>query len=336
MRGLTPGYLIRRLGMFVLTVWLGATLIFIIPRLAPSDPVAAMVSRLLAQSGSVEGSAEMIEAWRARFGLDAPPIIQYLRYMRNMLTFNLGYSLTSFPSEVEDMVMRALPWTLGVLSIATVVSFVLGNTVGALLAWRRTPGLVRTLLPLSFTFTAIPFFMLGILLIYIFAFGLDWFPVSGAYGRALTHNWNWEFVKSVIHHGTLPALSIVVTSMGFWGLGMRGMMITTDGEDYMILAQAKGLHPRRIFWRYGIRNALLPQFTALALNLGLIAGGSVLVEYIFAYPGMGYLLYQGIVNTDYTLIQGIVFIMIMGTALGVLMIDLLYPIIDPRITYETR
>lgn len=336
MRGLTPEYLIRRFGMFVLTVWLGATLIFIIPRLAPGDPVAAMVSRMSAQSGQVANSAEIIEAWRARFGLDAPFYIQYLRYMRNALTFDLGYSLASFPSQVEDLVVNALPWTLGVLSIATLLSFIIGNTVGALLAWRRTPGLVRTLLPLSFTFTAIPFFMLGILLIYLFAFGLDWFPVSGAYGRGLTHGWNWEFIRSVIHHGTLPALSIVITSMGFWGLGMRGMMITTDGEDYMILAQAKGLRPQRIFWLYGVRNALLPQFTALALNLGLIAGGSVLVEYIFAYPGMGYLLYQGIVNTDYTLIQGIVFIMIVGTALGVLMIDLLYPIIDPRITYETR
>jgi len=122
--------------------------------------------------------------------------------------------------------------------------------------------------------------------------------------------------------------------MGFWGLGMRGMMITNEGEDYMILAQAKGLHPSRIFWLYGIRNSVLPQVTALALGLGGIAGGSVLVEYIFAYPGMGYLLYQGIVNNDFTLIQGIVFMMIMGTALAVLLIDLLYPFIDPRIRYE--
>lgn len=336
MRGLTVGYLIRRLGMFVLTVWLGATLIFIIPRLAPGDPVSAMISRLSAQAGYVENSAEIIEAWRARFGLDAPLPVQYLRYLRNVLTFDLGYSLASFPSQVQDMVAQALPWTIGLLTIATIISFIVGNTIGALLAWRRTPGLVRTLLPLSFTFTSIPFFMLGILLIYVFGFWLRWFPVSGAYGRELTHGWNWEFIKSVIHHGMLPAFSIVITSMGFWGLGMRGMMITNEGEDYMILAEAKGLSANRIFWRYGVRNSVLPQVTALALNLGGIAGGSVLVEYIFAYPGMGYLLYQGIVNADYTLIQGIVFMLILGTALAVFLIDLLYPIIDPRIRYEKR
>jgi peptide/nickel transport system permease protein len=214
------------------------------------------------------------------------------------------------------------------------MSFIVGNLIGALLAWRRTPGLVKTLLPLSFTFTSIPFFMLGILLIYIFGFGMKWFPISGAYGRGLIQGWNWDFIKSVIHHGTLPALAIVIASMGFWGMGMRGMMITTDGEDYMILAQAKGLKPFRIFWRYGIRNSVLPQVTALALSLGGIAGGAVLVEYIFSYPGMGYLLYQGIVNNDFTLIQGIVFLLIVGTALAVFIIDLLYPIIDPRITYE--
>jgi peptide/nickel transport system permease protein len=334
MGGLTPKYLLRRLGMFVLTIWLGATIIFIVPRLAPGDPVAAMVSRLMNQSGYVENSAQIIEAWRVRFGLDGPIWVQYLSYLRSMATFNLGYSLASFPSQVDDLVANALPWTVGLLTIAVIISFILGNTIGALLAWRRTPGMVRALLPLSLTFTSIPAFMLGILIIYLFAFGLKWFPVSGAFGRGLTQGLNWEFIGSVIYHGTLPALSVVVTTMGFWALGMRGMMITNDGEDYMILAEAKGLRPSRVFWLYGVRNSILPQVTALALNLGLLAGGSVLVEYIFAYPGMGYLLYQGIVNTDYTLIQGIVFILILGTALAVLIIDLLYPLIDPRITYE--
>ena len=322
--------------MFFLTVWLGATMIFIIPRLAPGDPVAAMVTRLQAQAGYVEDSAAMIEAWRARFGLDGPMWVQYLNYLRSVLTFDLGFSLASFPSQVEGMIVQAIPWTVGLLTIATLISFVIGNTVGALLAWRRTPALLRAFLPLSFTFTSIPFFMAAILLIYLFAFGLRWFPASGAYGRGLEHTFNWPFIKSIIHHGTLPAFSIVITSMGFWGLGMRGMMITTDGEDYMILAQAKGLRPMRVFWRYGVRTAVLPQFTALALSLGGIVGGSTLVEYVFAYPGMGYLLYQGIVNTDYTLIQGIVFILIVTTALAVFIIDLLYPIIDPRITYQRR
>ncbi len=334
MRGLTLNYLIRRVAMFLITIWLGATLIFIIPRLAPGDPVAAMVSRLQAQAGYIENSAEMIAAWRQRFGLDGPLWVQYLKYMRSVFTLDLGYSLAYFPSRVEAMIMDALPWTVGLLTLATLMSFVLGNLIGALMAWRRTPALVRNLLPLTLTFTSIPFFMLGILLIYLFAFTLHWFPPSGAYARGVEVGWNWEFIKSVIHHGALPALSIVLTSMGFWALGMRGMMITNEGEDYMILAAAKGLNPVRVFWKYGIRTAILPQVTALALSLGSIAGGSTLVEYIFAYPGMGYLLYQGIVNTDYTLIQGIVFMLILGTATSVLILDLLLPLIDPRITYE--
>jgi peptide/nickel transport system permease protein len=334
MGGLTKEYILKRFGMFLLTVWLGTTLIFIIPRLAPGDPVAAMVSRMLNQAGRVEGAQEMIEAWRARFGLDAPPLIQYFRYLRNVVTFNLGFSLSSFPSQVEELIVRRLPWTFGLLTLATIFSFILGNAVGALLAWRRTPALFRALLPISLTFTSIPPFMLGILLLAVFAFGLDWLPFAGGYGRGVEPTFNLDFITSVITHGTLPALAIVVATMGFWALGMRGMMITTDGEDYMILAQAKGLRPWRVFWLYGVRNAVLPQVTALALSLGTIAGGSVIVEYIFTYPGMGYLLYQGIVNTDFTLIQGIVFFLITGVALTVFIIDLIYPLIDPRITYE--
>jgi peptide/nickel transport system permease protein len=336
MSGLTKEYLLKRMGMFLLTVWLGTTLIFIIPRLAPGDPIAAMVSRMSAQSGRVENSAEMIEAWRARFGLDAPMPVQYLRYIRNAFTFDLGYSLAYFPTQVRDMIQRSIPWTVGLLSLATIISFIIGNAIGALLAWRRTPGLAKALLPLSLTFTAIPPFMLGILLIYVFAFGLDWLPFAGAYELGTQPSLNAEFVLSVIKHGTLPALAIVVATMGFWALGMRGMMITTDGDDYMILAQAKGLRPSRIFWLYGVRNSVLPQVTALALSLGGIASGAVIVEYIFTYPGMGYLLYQGIVNTDYALIQGVVFMLIMGVALAVLILDLIYPLIDPRITYQKR
>jgi peptide/nickel transport system permease protein len=231
------------------------------------------------------------------------------------------------------MVANALPWTIGLLFIATIISFVLGNLIGALLAWPNTPGWLRSILPATLTFTSIPFFMLGILLLYVFAFNLKWFPTSGGYDLSTEIGWNWDFIRSVIRHGTLPALAIVITSMGFWALGMRGMMITTEGEDYMILGEAKGLQPRRLFWRYGMRNSILPQITALALSIGLIAGGSTLVEYIFAYPGVGYLLYLGIVNNDYTLIQGIVFILILGTATAVLILDLLLPLVDPRITY---
>ncbi|MCA1648368.1 MAG: ABC transporter permease [Chloroflexi bacterium] len=336
MRGLTRKYVLRRLGMYVLTVWLGSTLIFAIPRLVPGDPVGAMISRMQQGGARVENSGAMIEAWRARFGLDAPVPIQYLRFLRNSITFDLGYSLGQFPSTVGDMVTQALPWTIGLLAVATVISFIIGNLIGALMAWAPTPKWVRQILPLSLTFTSIPYFMLAILLIYVFGFGLRLFPTSAGYGRDLALGWNWPFMVSVAQHAILPALSVVIASMGYWALGMRGMMITNAGEDYIILGRAKGLSPTRLFLRYAVRNAVLPQVTALALTLGSIVGGQVLVEYLFAYPGMGYLLYQGIVTNDFALIQGIVFILIMTTATAVLIIDLMYPLVDPRISYQQR
>jgi peptide/nickel transport system permease protein len=337
MRGLTAGYVLRRLGVFIITVWLGSTLIFIIPRLMPGDPVEAVLGRMMAQGARVENAAIIIEAWRKKFGLDRPILEQYLDYLKNTATFDLNYSLAFFPERVSDMIGRSLPWTIGLLAVATVISFVLGNVVGALLGWRRTPNFVKNLLPVSLTFTSVPFFMFGMLLIYIFAYGLRWFDPTGATAQGSQPELSLAYIWNVISHAILPAFAIVITSMGFWALGMRGMMVTNDGEDYLILAQAKGLRPRRIFLRYAVRNAILPQVTALALSLGAIVGGSILVEYIFAYPGMGYLLFQdGIINNDFTLIQGIVFVLILATSLAVLIIDLIYPLLDPRITYQKR
>jgi peptide/nickel transport system permease protein len=334
MGGLTKGYVLRRLGMFVLTVWLASTLIFIIPRLMPGDPVAAMLSRLTSQAGRVENASAMIEAWQERFGLNESMIVQYGRFLRNSVTFDLGFSQAYFPARVQDLVASAMPWTIGLLVFATAISFTVGNVIGALLAWRRTPRLVRALLPITLSLTAIPFFMLGILFIYLFAFGLGWFPATGAYSRGVIPGGNLQFIQSVLQHGTLPAVSMVVASMGFWALGMRGMMIMTEGENYMVLAEAKGLRPQRLFWRHGIRNAVLPQVTALALTMGSFVGGQIVVEYIFGWPGVCYLLYQGIVNSDFALIQGVVFILIVATALAVLFIDLIYPLLDPRISYR--
>ena len=334
----TLRYILQRVGMFFLTVWLGATLIFFIPRLAPGDPIGSMVTRLQAQGGFVENSAEMIAAWRARFGLDDPMHIQYLRFLWNSVRFDLGYSLRFFPTTVEELIARNMPWTIRLLVIATFVSVLGGNAIGALLGWRRTPGLVKNLLPLTLTFSSVPPFMMALGLIYFLAFGLDLFPVSQGIGRGMGQvwQWDWEYIKSAIHHAVLPILAIFVTGMGGWALGMRGMMITTDGEDYMILAQAKGLRPGRVFWRYGVRNAILPQFTAVALTMGGIVSGQILVEHMFAYPGMGTLLNVGIMNGDYTVIQGVAFILIVATALAVLIVDLTYPLLDPRITYQKK
>jgi peptide/nickel transport system permease protein len=334
MRGVTWGYFIRRLGLYIFTIWLSASIIFLIPRMVPGDPISAMVGRLTQQEGFVANSAQMIDAWKAQFGLNDPVPVQYVKYLGNMATLNLGYSLSSFPITVQSMIAQAIPWTLGLLTLATLISFLLGNIIGALLAWRTTPTLVRLFLPLTLTFTSIPFYILGILLLFLFAFDLPWFPFAGGYDVNVTASLNWDFIGNVIYHGTLPAVSIVIASMGYWALGMRGMMVTVQGEDYLTLARAKGLSRVRVLLQYAVRNAILPQVTSLALGLGGLVGGQVLVEYIFNYPGMGYLLYQSLLNSDYTVIQGVVFILIFTTATAVLLIDLLYPLIDPRISYE--
>jgi len=335
MGGLTKEYLLRRVLMWLFTVWVGATLIFVIPRLAPGDPIAAMVSRMSAQGAVIENSKALIEAWRERFGLDGPWYVQYFNYLVSCVTLDFGYSLTQFPSRVWDMIARALPWTVGLLTFALIVTFLFGNFVGAIIGWRKTPRLWRNLLPITLTFSSIPPFLFGLVLIFVFAFGLKWFPNGGGYDQQVAvPGFTLKFIGSALYHAVLPALAIVLTNAGGWALGMRGMMVTNDGEDYMILGQAKGLRTPRLFLRYAVRNALLPQLTALALSLGLIIGGSTLVETYFVYPGVGYLLYYAITNGDYTLMQGIVYILVLTTATAVLIIDLSYPLIDPRISLK--
>jgi peptide/nickel transport system permease protein len=317
-----------------LTIWIAATLIWLIPRLAPGDPITAMVGRMIRSAGYVENSDVIIEGWKARFGLNDPLPVQYIKYLGNLVRFDFGYSLAYFPTTVGQIVGQALPWTVGLLLVAVTITFFLGNFLGALLAWRQTPRIAKYLIPVGMIFTSIPSILAAIFLLYIFAFFLDWFPLTGAYRAGMTPTLSLEFILNVIHHGTLPALSIVLVSFGYWALGMRGMMITVEGEDYMHLARAKGLSPVYVLYRYMVRNAILPQVTAFAITLGTLVSGQVLVEYIFAYQGMGNVIFSAIRNQDFPVIQGTSFILIVMTALAVLIIDLVYPLIDPRISYE--
>ncbi len=336
MGGISLNYLVRRLLVFFLTLWVAATLIFIIPRLAPGDPISAMVARLSYQAGFVENSDQIIEGWKERFGLNDPVYVQYLRYMGGLLQGDLGYAMARFPSTVTELVGRALPWTIGLVGLATAIFFIVGNLCGALLAWYKTPKLVKVLIPMSMVFTSIPPLLAGLLLAYVFGFLIPLFPLNYSYGFGLQPEFTIEFIANVIHHGFLPAMAIVLVTFGYWALGMRGMMVTIEGEDYMILAQAKGLKPFYVLYRYMIRNAILPQMTALAVTIGTLVNGVVLVEVIFNYNGMGTLIFTAIREQDFGLIQGTSFILIMTSALAVLIIDLSYPLIDPRISLEGR
>jgi peptide/nickel transport system permease protein len=334
MEGLSRGYLVQRLLMWFLTIFIGVTLVFIIPRLGKSDPITRIITRIMNQQGYVENADEIIESYKERFGFNDPWYVQYFRYLWNVVRFDYGFSFTNFPIPAWDIVKPALPWTLGLLSVASVLSFFIGVTIGSLMGWTKTPSWLQSILPFSLTFTSIPYFMFGILLIFIFAFKLKWLPATGGYSRDVDPGWNLPFIIDVIKHAILPLFSIVLTSMGGWALGMRGLMIGVNNEDFFLLAQAKGLSSKRVFYRYGVRNAILPAVTAFALGLGGLIGGSTLVEWIFAYPGTGYTLYQAITNLDYSVVQNIANLMIMITATAVLLIDLLYPLIDPRITYK--
>ena len=333
MGGITRNYLLRRFGIFFLTIWVAATIIWLIPRLAPGDPITAMIDRMTRTAGYVENSDIIIEGWKERFGLNDPLPVQYIRYMGNLVSFDFGYSLAYFPAGVGELIGVALPWTVGLLLLAVTITFFLGNFLGAIMVWQETPRLIKFIIPFGMIFTSIPSILAALFLLYIFAFLLNWFPMLGSYELGLRPELSLEFIGSVIKHGTLPALSIILVSFGYWALGMRGMMITVEGEDYMQLARAKGLRPFYVLYRYMVRNAILPQITAFAITIGTLVSGQILVEYIFAYRGMGTLIYNAIVNQDFAVIQGTSYILILMTALAVLILDLIYPLIDPRISY---
>lgn len=276
---------------------------------------------------------EVIASYDKRFGLDQPLWKQYLRYLRDMITFDFGPSIARFPASVNAMILHALPWTLGLVTVATLIAFTFGNLFGALLAWPRAPKWIHVLAPFLLILSAVPFYLLALMLIYFFAFRFRVFPLGGGYDIGTTPGWNLDFAMQALRHSILPALAIILAGMGFWAIGMRAMMVTVQGEDFVTLAEAKGLAPRRIFFHYAFRNAMLPQVTALALALGQVVSGVVLVEVVFGYPGVGGLLFQSIRTFDYTVIYGLTFLVIVAIGVATLILDLLLPKLDPRITY---
>ncbi len=328
-------YYVRRFGMFLLVIVLAVTVNFIIPRLIPGDPVETQINMLAARSGGQMGDVQaMAQAYREKFGLDKPVWRQYLNYWRDILQLDFGYSLANYPETVAGAITSALPWTLGLLGFSTIVAFGIGSLLGGLLAWPRTPSALRGSIPALMVISAIPYFLLGVILVYLFAIVYKLFPAGGAYELGGTLRFDWPTIRDVLHHAALPAISIILAGIGGWALTMRGMVVSILGEDYVTLAEAKGLKDWRIFSQYAMRNGLLPQLTTLALTLGHVVSGTILVEVIFAYPGIGYKLYQAVQYKDYFVIQGIVFVLILSIALALFIMDLIYPLIDPRITYE--
>lgn len=333
MRGINVNYILKRLGMFVFVVFVATSVNFFIPRLAPGNPIGAITSRMAQASAGIENGQAMFEAYRERFGLNKPLYVQYFTYLKNTLRLDLGYSLSAYPAGVWEIIRPSIAWTLGLVTISIIITFILGVVSGALLAWKHTPTTVKMFIPVTMIFAALPYYLLALLLLFGLAYTTKIFPMSGAYDSRMTPGPTLVFWRDVAYHAVLPALSIILSSLGFWALNMRGLMVNTIGEDYMLLAEAKGLKKARILWWYAVRNAIPSQLTQLAITLGHVVSGAILVEIIFAYPGLGYMLYMAITNSDYTVIQGITFILSVSVGLAVLIVDLLYPRLDPRVNY---
>jgi peptide/nickel transport system permease protein len=329
-------YVLRRVGFFFLIVWLAATLNFFIPRLSGQNPVRERLLEQAVVGGYVHaGMNDMVAEYERRFGLDQPLGIQYLRYIGDLTHGDFNYSIPNYPRTVAEMMRDALPWTIGLLGLTTLLSFVLGTLFGAILGWPRSPGFLKWILPPLLMLHAIPYYLLGLVLMYFFAFQTRWLPISGGYAAGTIPDWlNPAFLMNVVSHAALPALSIILAAVGGWALFMRAMAVTIQGEDFITFADAKGLKGSTIFMRYAIRNTLLPQVTALGLALGHIVSGAVLVEVVFGYPGIGTVLFAAIRQADWFLIQGLVFTLIISIGLATLILDLTYPLLDPRITYR--
>jgi peptide/nickel transport system permease protein len=328
--GASFSYLLERIVVFVLTVFVSVSVVFFVPRLLPGDPLGGVYLKL-AQVGGTAGQA-LIEDYRQRFGLDESMGAQYLSYLRQLARGDLGYSISSFPTRVSFLIGQALPWTVGLLTFTTLVSWILGSLLGAKVGWDGSRSRVlRAMVPAALILYTTPYYILAIMLIFLFSFRWTIFPLSGAYSVGTNPSWSFAFVEDVIRHGALPALSIIVVSLGWWFLSMRSLIISEQGQDYILWAEAKGLPRKRIFWTYAFRNALLPQTTGLALSFGNILSGALITEVIFAYPGLGYLIYNAIKGLDFPVIQGTILLLIVSVALVNFVLDLAYPLIDPRI-----
>jgi peptide/nickel transport system permease protein len=327
-------FLLKRIGMLLVLIWVAATLNFIGPRLTGKDPVKTRLLKQAVVGGYVQqGMDEMAKEYERKFGLDRPLWDQYLTYVGDMSRLNFGPSISNYPRTVNEIMADALPWTIALLATTTAIAFLLGSFLGAILAWPRSPRFLQYLLPPLLTLSAVPYYLLGLVLLYVLAFRLPVFPSFGGYTPGTLPAFNMGFFVDAASHAALPALSIILAALGFWALGMRAMMVTLQGEDSMVFAEAKGLKNRTLFLNYAVRNALLPQATALALALGEILSGAVLVEVVFGYPGIGSVLYNAIKDFDYYLIQGIVFTIVVSIGFATLLVDLAYPLLDPRIRY---
>lgn len=322
-------YILKRIGFYLSIFWAAITLNFILPRLMPGNAASAVMARAQGQI-----NPQALKALELAFGVNTSENMwqQYWGYLGNTLTGHFGVSFTYFPEPVTQVIGSTLPWTLFLIGVATIVSFVLGTGIGMFAAWRRGTSLADAL-PVGFTLIAsMPYFWVALALLYVFGFSLGWFPIAHSFNVNQPLGFNFSSLGNILYYATLPILSIVVTSIGGWTLGMRNNLVSILSEDYITLAQMKGLPDREVMLNYGARNAMLPQITSFAMSLGFVVGGAILTEIVFSYPGIGYALYQAVTNSDYPLMQAIFLIIVTAVLLANLLVDILYSRLDPRVS----
>lgn len=325
-------YLAQRLFQFFLVIFLGVSLAFLITTVSPIDPIEQTVSLMTNFGATDPRSVELMrEALAELYGLKGSFIEQYLAFWGRVLRGDFGPSLSAFPTPVTSLIMQALPWTLGLLLQALIISWCLGNLLGALAGYFRSNLLLKLSGALVMALHPVPAYIIGLVLLLLFGFIWPILPISGGAQMNLQPGFTLDYIRSVILHGTLPALTLVLGGLGSWFISMRSLVSNIVTDDHVVYAELAGVPSGKIFSQYVARNALLPQLTGLALSLGGVFGGAVITEFIYNYPGVGRLLIQGIYRGDYSLVLGVTTISILAVGVAVLVIDLLYPLIDPRV-----
>jgi peptide/nickel transport system permease protein len=323
-------FFLQRVAFYLFTAWAAITLNFFIPRLIPGDPVQALITKYQGQL-----STQAIESLYVLFGIDKNGNVwqEYLEYWKQLFAGDLGLSFAFFPTPVSEVLSDSILWTLMLVGVTTVLSFIIGTGLGVLAGWRRgswTDGL----LPVTTFFSSVPYFWLGIIAIYLLTGPDSFFPSGGGAEVGLVPAFDMYFIPSALQHSLLPALTILISSVSGWILSMRNMMVTVSSEDYITVAHAKGLPERRVALGYAARNALLPNVSGFALSLGFIVGGTFLVEIVFSYPGIGFQLFQALGANDYPLMQGIFLIITISVLVANLLADVAYLFLDPRTRKE--
>jgi peptide/nickel transport system permease protein len=320
-------FILHRLGFYLVAFWACVTLNFLLPRFMPGDPISRMMSQ---SQGRM--SPDQVAQLQRLFGLDDSGLLaQYLNYWKSVFTGQLGVSISRFPTPVTDVIASQIGWTLLLGGTALIIAVILGNFLGIVAAWRRGGFVDSTLPPILVFLGSFPYFFLAMGALYLFGVVLGWFPLRHAFTAGMTPELSANFILDVLWHLVLPVSTIVIVSIGGWMLAMRNTMITTTSEDYIVMAEAKGLKPSRIMMRYAARNATLPAVTAVGMAIGFVVGGALLTEVVFAYPGLGYQLLTAVTSLDYPLMQGIFLTITVAVLVANFIVDIIYVRLDPRV-----